>query len=67
MDNKKVGKLNCTACGISFLPGDGTSIEEESVVQCSRCAMIAELLTELIRKQMRGSRMVREMAVAGGR
>jgi hypothetical protein len=67
MDNEKVGKLNCPACGIAVQPGDVDSTHEESIVQCSRCAMIAELMTELIRKHMRGPRFDRAMAVAGAR
>lgn len=67
MDNEKVAKLNCPACGTPLPPGDVRSTHEESIVQCCRCAIVAELMTELIRKQMRGPRFARAMAVAGGR
>jgi hypothetical protein len=66
MDNEKAGKLNCPACGTLFAPGDVRSIHEESIVQCSRCTIIAELMTELIRKQMRGPRFAYAMAAADG-
>jgi hypothetical protein len=66
MDNGKAGKLNCPACGTILTPGDAGYIHEESIVQCARCTIIAELMTELIRKQMRGPRFAHAMA-AGGR
>jgi len=63
MNNEKVSKPSCLACGIPL--GDFESTHNESIVHCSRCAMISELITELIRKQIRGPRFSREMATAG--
>jgi hypothetical protein len=44
MNWKKVGRLKCLACGTALSNGD----------RCSRCAMVVELISELIQKQARG-------------
>ena len=61
MNRKKVGKLYCLACGAASAKGDLESTVNESSDRCSRCAMVAELISELIQKQVRaGSGLCRE-------
>ena len=55
MNWKKVGKLHCLACGVALAEADLKSRSKGSIDQCSRCAMVAELIAELIQKQLRGS------------
>jgi hypothetical protein len=64
MNREKAFKPSCLACGIALPPGDFESAHNESIIHCSRCAMISELITELIRKQIRTPRFEREMAAA---
>ena len=60
MNWKNVEKLNCFACGAALPKGD-ESTRDESLNLCSRCAMVAELISELIQKQVRcGPRLYRE-------
>jgi hypothetical protein len=61
MNWKKVEKQNCFACGAALSKGDLESARNGSVNRCSRCAMVAELISELIQKQLRsGPRLCRE-------
>jgi hypothetical protein len=55
MNWKKVGKLYCLACGEALAEADPKSGSKGSIDQCSRCAMVAELIAELIQKQVRES------------
>ena len=53
-------EMNCPACGAAPLEGQ---VESSRHGRCSRCAMIAELISELIQKQVRdGSRLCQETA-----
>jgi hypothetical protein len=62
MNWKKLGKLHCLSCGAALPKTKG------SIDQCSRCAMVAELIAELIQKQVReGSRFPREKTRAHAR
>jgi Zn-finger nucleic acid-binding protein len=53
MNWKKVGKLYCLACGVALREADLKSGSKGSIDQCPRCAMVAELIAELIQKQVR--------------
>jgi hypothetical protein len=61
MNWKKVEKRNCLACGAALPNGDLESSLNGSISRCSRCAMVAELISELIQKQVRsGPHLCRE-------
>jgi hypothetical protein len=61
MNWKKVGKLKCLACGAALPEGDLESTHNGSINRCSRCAMVAELISELTQKQvLSGPRLCRE-------
>jgi len=65
MNWKKVGKLYCLACGVALPQADSKSRGKGYIDQCSRCAMVAELIAELIQKQVRaGLRTSRKMSRA---
>ncbi len=56
---------NCLACGAAQAAGDLESGRNGSIGRCSRCAMVAELISELIEKQVRDrSRLYQETADA---
>jgi NAD-dependent SIR2 family protein deacetylase len=52
MDREKAGKSSCRACGAKLPSDDFESTHNESMNRCSRCAMVSELISELIRKQV---------------
>ena len=59
---------NCLACGAAQAAGDFESERNGSISRCSRCAMVAELISELIQKQVRDdSRLYRDADNAGAR
>jgi hypothetical protein len=52
MDRGKAGKSSCRSCGAKLPSGHFESTHRESMNRCSRCAMVSELISELIRKQV---------------
>ena len=59
---------NCLACGAAQAAGDLEFGRNGSIGRCSRCAMVAELISELIQKQVRDdSRLYREVDNAQAR
>jgi hypothetical protein len=53
MNWKKLGKLHCLTCGMALPGAELDSRSKASIDQCPRCAMVAELIAELIQKQVR--------------
>jgi hypothetical protein len=49
---EKVGKVSCPACGAPLASREFASANNGGVGRCSRCAMVAELIEELIRRQV---------------
>ncbi len=61
MNGKRVVKRSCRACGVGSPEVDLESTRNGSIDRCSRCARVAELISELIQKQVRdGLRLRRE-------
>jgi hypothetical protein len=52
MNDAEMVAMNCPTCGA--VPPEG-EVESSRNGRCSRCAMIAELISELIQKQVRDS------------
>lgn len=57
-----VVRRNCHACGAAQAAGDLESGRQGSIGGCSRCAMVAELISELLQKQVRDSRRLSQEA-----
>lgn len=52
MNDVEMVEMNCPTCGAVPPKGEGESSRSG---RCSRCAMVAELISELIQKQVRDS------------
>ena len=63
MDQKKFGGMCCSTCGNPSPSVRVEFIDGISISQCPRCVNIAELMEQLIRKQMRENDLEQAAAV----
>jgi hypothetical protein len=52
MDKQEAGTVRCQDCGTPLLADELGSNPDLPIGLCSRCAMVAELISELLRAQM---------------
>jgi hypothetical protein len=63
MDKTKFGGILCSTCGTPSPAVRVEFIDGGSISQCPRCVKIAELMEQLIRKQMRENSLDQAAAV----
>ena len=66
MENEKVAKTNCCACGNPVNPVRVEWTENGWAGKCPRCAKVDDLIEELIRKQLRDGASTRFAAMTAG-
>jgi hypothetical protein len=63
--NKQEAKVHCHDCGTALLADELESNRELPIDLCSRCAMVAELISELLRAQMPEAALPQSTCVKG--
>lgn len=65
MNKQEAGTVRCHDCGTPLLAHELESEHELPIDLCSRCAMVAELISELLRAQMPEATLLKSTCAKG--